>query len=852
MVTRQLPTGTVTFLFTDIEDSTGLARKFGSEFPGLVADHFSILKSAISDAGGIVINTTGDGVFAVFESVASAIEVASALQMAIAEHTWPEGGVVKVRVGVHTGEATITDDDYAGIEVHRAARIMSAGHGGQVLASDTTRLLAGSEFEFKPLGRLMLRGLEQEEAIFQLIVPGLPSDFSPPRTARLIANNLPTRLTPLIGREPDLDAIKDLVERSRLTTVLGPGGVGKTSLAVSVGKLVLDQYPGGVVFVDLSGIAESRFVVSAIADNVGTESKSVEGISARLGDDPTLLILDNFEQVLDASADVGAVLEATDQMTLLVTSQAPLRLRGEQRYMLGPMSDEPDSAGVDLFYERARAVDPSFEASRQDVANLVAKLDGLPLAIELAAARVNLLAPDEMADRIEAVGSGVSVDVGPGQRQRSLADALGWSYGLLDEATASVFRRLSVFASDMSLGAVEEIAGFDGLDVLTALGELVDRSFVVRLRGQSTRFRLLDGIRRFARALLDQSDEAGEIRRRYASYYAQLGNDAYIGLQTDKGEWWRALFDDEQSNIRDVLSMAYESGDATSGLQLLGDTWRFFQSRGRLSELDLWLDRFFGLPGVEEGSRSHIMGLMARGALEYWREEPTEALRCYEHAVVLARGLDDRSLIADALLGLATSHLLNEDPHPARSTLVEAAMLYEDIGDPGGYADVVAAEGFIDLRLDGLVGLGPAFEKVTELYIAAGRRIQATQGMFAQTAVALAEGRLADARVQALIGIRSSVELADVFLQTWGLEYLAVIEIESENLELGGLYTGATERSRENIGGGWGPKSVGLATPVEMLQERLGNDGAEHLMRAGREVEFSELVARSLEDETNG
>ncbi|MGI9610616.1 MAG: adenylate/guanylate cyclase domain-containing protein, partial [Acidimicrobiia bacterium] len=706
-MSQTLPIGSVTFLFTDIEGSTQLAQKFGADYAGLVADHFAIIRAEISTSDGVEVNTTGDGLFAAFPDASDAVEAASAIQHRMYTTGWPEGGDVSVRIGVHTGEATVTGGDYVGVEVHKAARIMSAGHGGQVLASESARLLSGGDFEYRSLGRHVLRGLGSDEAVFQLVISDLPSEFPPLNTASAIPNNLPTRASSIIGRDNDVETIAGLIGKHRLVTVLGPGGVGKTSLALTVGSQIVYEFPGGVTFVDLSAVSDPALVVPSIADALEIESKTVEGTSERLSGTSALLLLDNFEQVIEAADDVGRLMAANARARFLVTSQVPLRLAGEQRYVLPtlPVSGSADSAGVRLFYERAHAADPSFSADLADVTALVGRLDGLPLAIELVAARVNLLSPVEMLERIEQGSIPYTASASTPERNRTLSDALSWSYDLLDDVSKDVFRRLGVFAGDMSLAGAEAVASSDGVpDALAAIGELVDQSMLLRQTGSASRFRMLNGVRRFGRQLLTESNEADDVKERFVAHFCRLGDEAYSGLQSDRGEWWLSQLEDELSNMRELLSILHANGEAGRGLELLGNTWRFYQSRGHLVEAELWLQRFFALPDAEVHGVGMVKGVMARAAIHYWRQQPDLAVEDYREAVERARNLGDRSLIADALYGLATSLMWVDRASEAGPFLDEARAIYAELGDLGGVADIVAGDTFAGLTESGYAG----------------------------------------------------------------------------------------------------------------------------------------------------
>jgi predicted ATPase/class 3 adenylate cyclase len=845
----QLPTGTVAFLFTDVEDSTGLARRIGAGYTHLVGEHFGLIQQIVEERGGVEVKTMGDGVFAVFSDTTTALDAASAIQRAMNRHRWPAGGEVKVRVGVHTGEADVVAADYVGIEVSRAARVMAAGHGGQVLVSDPARLDARDGFDLKSLGRHLLRGLETEEVIYQLVVPGLPAEFPPLRTPSAAPNNLPTRVSSLIGREADVEALSLLIDDHPLVTVLGPGGVGKTSLAIAVGSRVIQGFPGGVVFTDLSSITDPKFVMSSIATGLGAEPRTVEGIAAHLGQERSLLILDNFEQVVAAAPDVGRLVSSTTDTTVLVTSQAPLRLSGEHRYALGPLGGgaENGSAGVRLFIERARAVDPGFDGDTETVAELVGYLDGLPLAIELVAARANLLGPAEMLERLRSGRMSYAASADSPERHRTLDHALRWSHELLSDPTQRVLRRLGVFAGSMSLDAAEEVAGEDqGVDPLAEIAELVDRSLLVRTVPTVSRVKMLDSIRRFARRLLDESPESETVTARYVAFYTDLCRRAYDGLQGDRGEWWRAQLDDDLENLRDVLSILQRDGNAADGLELLGNTWRFYQSRGHLGELEIWLDRFVRLPGAEDDALGPIKGLMARAAVYYWQKKADEAVNGYRESVDRARRLDDRHLLAEALFGLATSLIISQKTEEAMPALEECEAIFRELDDRSGLADVLAGEAFAALSARGLAGLGPKFEEASHLYESVGRRIQATQALYAQAGVALFEGRLDEAHRLAVTGIRRGVELNDVFLQVWGIEYVSRITLDAGDVERAALLAGAAAAAQMRIGGGWSPESVGLEDTSQRLMQDLGEERAAEMLEPGRDLDISQAVVLAL------
>jgi predicted ATPase len=726
---------------------------------------------------------------------------------------------------------------------------MSAGHGGQVLASESTRLLSDSDFEYRSLGRHVLRGLESDEAVFQLVISDLPSEFPPLNTASAIPNNLPTRVSSIIGRDDDIETISGLIGEHRLVTILGPGGVGKTSLALTVGSQLVDGFPGGVTFVDLSAVSDAALAVPSIADALEIDSKTVNATSERLGESKALLLLDNFEQVIEAADDIGRLMAANAHTRFLVTSQRPLRLAGEQRYVLPtlPVNGSADSAGVRLFHERALAADPSFSADLADVTALVGRLDGLPLAIELVAARVNLLSPVEMLERIGQGAIPYTASAATPERNRTLSDALSWSYDLLDDVSRAVFRRLSIFASDISLAGAEAVASGDGVpDALSAIGELVDQSMLLRQTGSASRFRMLNGVRRFGRQLLTESSEADDVRERFVVHFCRLGDEAYSGLQSDRGEWWNSHLEHELGNIREVLSILHADRDAGRGLEMLGNTWRFYQSRGHLVEAGVWLQRFFALADAEVASVGLVKGVMARAAIHYWQQQPDLAVDDYEEAVERARDLGDRSLIADAAYGLATSLIFLDRASEAGPLLDEARAIYAELGDLGGVADIIAGDAFAAFRETGFAGLAPEFEHVADLYQKAGRQVQATQAIFAQAAVALTENRLEDAQGLVRSGLARGVDLADVVLQTWGLEYAATMAFMFDDADLAALLVGAAEAQRETAGGSSSAGDWELVNTKALLVERFGEDRAEEMIAPGRLMDLTDAVQLAM------
>ncbi len=541
---RDLPTGTVTLLFTDIEGSTRLLDELGDAYAGVLAEHRRVVRDAFSRHGGVEVDTQGDAFFVAFARAADAVAAAAQAQEALT--TAP----VRVRIGVHTGEPIVTGEGYVGADVHRAARIMSAGHGGQVLVSETTRQLLDTSIELRDLGDHRLKDLGAPQRLFQLG----DGEFPPLKT--LYRTTLPIQATPIVGRERELEEAGALVRAHRLLTLTGPGGSGKTRLAMQLAAEAGEQFPDGVFWVPLQALREPALVEGAIGAAIGADGV----VSDYIGSKCLLLLLDNFEQVVEAAPTVASLLSETPNTKALVTSREPLQIEPEQRYPVEPL---PDGDAVALFIERAAAVEHGFQAT-EPVGEICRRLDGLPLAIELAAARVALLSPDELLARLDKrLPLLASRSRDAPARQQTLRATIEWSYELLEPTEQELFSRLAVFRGGFALEAAESICRAD-LDVLESL---VVKSLVRRLA--TGRLLLLDTIREFAEELLDASAEAETIRRRHAEFFLDIGKQANLDAAMLRPGGQRldlALVDVD--NIRGALAWAIRSSSIELGLAI--------------------------------------------------------------------------------------------------------------------------------------------------------------------------------------------------------------------------------------------------------------------------------------------
>ncbi len=504
----ELPTGTVTFVFTDIEASTALLERLGDGYGEVLFAHHALLRGVWEAHGGVEVSTEGDAFFVAFSSASRAVAATAAGQAALAAHAWPHGEPVLVRMGVHTGEPRIRDGEYWGPDVHYAARVASAACGGQVLVSAATAALA-SGAELTSLGRHRLKDFPQPRELFALG----PGPHPAPRTLEALRTNLPSASTPLVGREHEVDEVVSLLlGDARLVTVVGAGGTGKTRLALAVADRLLDELTDGAFLVELVEATRSDAVAGAIASVVGT---SADLLAGTLSGRELLLVLDNFEHVLAAAPLLSELLGAAPRLRILVTSQAPLRLAEEYTYALAGLAEAPAAALLIARAKRASrdfAVDGSGAAA---VAELCRELDGSPLGIELAAARLALLSPEELLERLrrspDALGTGGRYLP---ERQRGLRAAMQWSYGLLDSQAASLFWRIGHFAGEATLERIEQVCDEGIDDVLESLAQLVDTSLVRRTR--DGRFEVASALRTYSRELLEASGERDALCRRHA------------------------------------------------------------------------------------------------------------------------------------------------------------------------------------------------------------------------------------------------------------------------------------------------------------------------------------------------
>jgi predicted ATPase/class 3 adenylate cyclase len=673
----ELPSGTVTFLFTDVEGSTRLLARLRGRYAEVLGEHQRLLRAAFDEHDGREVHTEGDGFFVAFARASDAIAAAVSAQRALASQRWPEGVDVRVRMGVHTGEAEVRQDDYVGLDVHRAARICAAGHGGQVLISSSTRELVADELPpdvaLRDLGEHRLKDLELPEHLFQLVVGDLPADFPPlaslsPRSHR--ANGLPPSPNRTIGRADDVRAVADhvRVDGVRLLTLTGPGGVGKTRLGLEAARAVSAEFADGAHFVSLAALQRPEDVPAAVVKTLAIvmlSGESADQAAERfLSAKHLLLVVDNFEHLLAAAPSIGALLSACPALTVLATSREPLGLHAEERYPVSPLAlparTTPENAdalaevdAVALFCARARARDPGFDlndANAPAVAEICRRVDGLPLAIELAAARCRLLSPNEIAQRLDdAVGALASGASDAPARQQTLRATIDWSHDLLSDAEKQCFERFAVFAGGATVKAAETITGAD----LDTLDGLVAKSLLVRRQHAhaSTRVGMLETIRAYATERLAAAADQDAVRERHYRYYLALAerHGDERALWGASGKEHLARLDAEIDNLHAALAFALSHPGAERALAMAAALGWYWLMRHRYADAVNWIDQSLAKPGAETHSALRVRLLCVKAMVLLPLRRRAEEQAAVTEAEAIARALGDPVSIAQVL-----------------------------------------------------------------------------------------------------------------------------------------------------------------------------------------------------------
>ena len=871
-----LPTGPgVAFLFTDIEGSTRTERAVGSAvWTELVARHDDLMRRAIERHAGSVVKTEGDAFFAAFSGPAEAVAAAAEAQRALATERWAGDAAIRVRMGIHLGEGRLRTrlaagdpEDYVGIDVNYAARIAAAANGGQIVLSaplvralppQVGRLPGMEDVGVVEDGLRAVKDFDEPAPLFRLVVPGAADDDRPLRTTE-VPSNLPGDVTSLVGRETEIELVHRDLDTARIVTLTGPGGSGKTRLAIAAARELRDRYPHGVWFVDLATVGDVGLVEPVIAAAVGVrespERTVAEALHAHLRDRTALLVLDNLEQLLPAAADVVArLVRSAPHVRVLLTSRELLRIAGERAHAVPPL--DPDE-GIALFVDRARAHRPDLALTEDALAAVRAiaeRLGGLPLALELAAARVRMLTPRLILERL-----GRSLDLGGGardlpERQRTLRGAVAWSYELLPDPERRLFARLGVFASGWTVESALAVADPDadlGIDLMEGIESLADKS-LVRIEppadaGPSAdtgpRFGMHPLLREFALERLDESGERPALEERFVAECVGIAERAGAVMLATGGEAAMAVLDREERNLRAALDWSLAHDAPTYGLRIIGATWRWFQGRGRLREARATLTRLLELASPSN-PRVRIAALGAAGGLAYWMRDFVAAGAAYEERLALAQETGDPILTADAHYDLGFIGMVSQDDATLRAHEERALELYTAAGHEDGALRTRQAL-VLSFFLGGEYARARELETLNlDVFRGAGSQEQVASSSTLLSAIEWRAGDIEHAW-QRLIGALSlfhSLEHPPGVARALGLA--SIMLLSGGPSELGARVAGATYRLVRERGLMLGPVHVlHLPEPSLLAEARFGAERAAELMAQGEAMTTGDLVA---------
>jgi predicted ATPase len=769
-----LPSGTVTLLFTDVEGSTRLLGELGPRaYASVLAEHRRLLREAFAPHGGVEVDTQGDAFFYAFATAAAALEAAGEAQQALA------AGPVRVRIGVHTGSPHVAAEGYVGPDVHRAARIAACGHGGQVLVSAATAALTAG-YDLRDLGEHRLKDLSAPERIYQLGAGA----FRP--LATLNQTNLPIPATAFVGRANELREIGALLAREdvRLVTLTGPGGAGKTRLALQAAGLASDAYPHGVWWVPLAALRDPELVLPSAAQALGANDALVDHI----GDRRLLVLFDNFEQVVEAASALAELLASCRRLDLLVTSREPLHLAAEQEYAVPPFTHED---GIAFFAARARAAKPDFEANGV-VSEICRRLDDLPLALELAAARVKALSPNQILDRLQQrlpLLTGGARDLP--ERQRTLRATIDWSYELLTEKERRCFRRIAVFVGGCTLDAAERVTGAD----LDTMQSLVGKSL---LRHSEERYWMLESIREYAAELLEQSGEADDLRKSHADHFSELVESAGLSLEPEGGQQY-ALVRRELDNVRAALDWAAEAAPefALRLAAALDGFWAVTDPSEGMRRLDVLLEKAPGAPLELRARAFRAYGSSANPAGD---DELAE--RCYEQSLEAYRELGDARGIAVLLHRLGTSAFYRGDNERAGRLAAESLALSREIGYGVVESQALGLAGEVEYAHGNRVAGAELIERSADLAGEVGFPWWRSRMLRKLVDCLLELGRTADAEEAGRESLRLMHGIGDRQMMIFALARLARIAAETGRVEEAGRLWGAieAEEARQRMG----------------------------------------------------
>jgi predicted ATPase/class 3 adenylate cyclase len=819
--------GIVTFLFTDIEGSTRLWEREPERMRPALAQHDAIARGLVERHRGVLVKMSGDGVHAAFDDPLDAVTMAIELQRSLADPEATHGVSLLVRCGLHAGVEEHRDNDFFGRSVNRAARIMSAAHGGQVLVSETVATLLRERLPdgvgLRDLGSARLRDLASPERIFQIEHVELRRDFPALRSLEGTPNNLPQQMTSFVGRESELAEVTALLAGSRLVTLVGPGGIGKTRLSLQVAADAMDDFPDGVWLIELAPLTDPARVPQAVASVLGVKEEAgrpvLEAVLKHVAQSQLLLVLDNCEHLPNACAELAsALLQASPRLKIIASSREHLHTAGERVHAVHALSlPQPQQIAsiealsgfeaVRLFVERASAAQPAFRATDANaaaIADICRRLDGIPLAIELAAARVRALSVEAIAtrlgDRFRLLAGGNRAAL---PRQQTLRALIDWSYDLLTEPERTVLRRLSVFAGGWTLEAAEGVTAGGAVrdhDVLEQLTHLVEKSLVV-LEPAGNRYHLLDTVRQYAQDRLDEAGDGDDARNRHLAFHLALAQKARPELVGSQQQHWLARLDLEQENL--LLAHAWSGraqGAAESGLRLVSSMRRYWMMRGLLGLARRATVDALSRPGAQTRNLARADALFDAGQLDSWTGHYSEARSYLEESLAIAREIGDKAMVAHVLQTLGLAAFGQGNIAEARQHFVEALALQEQLGDK---REVAAALNAL-AQLHRVEGASDTAEPLYRRVLSLARELKDREGIaiaLLNLAMVAIARRLGEAAREMLLEVASIVkEIGSKPLGQSMLEVSAGLAVLRKEWKQAARWYGAAEAEAQRTG----------------------------------------------------
>ncbi len=862
-----------TFFFTDIEGSTRLWEQEPARMTHAHARHDAIVRAAVEAHHGLIVKMTGDGVHAAFDDPLDAVAAALELQQALADPEGTNGIALAVRCGLDAGVVELRDNDYFGTPVNRAARIMAAAHGGQVLVSQPVAALVRERLphgvSLRDLGVVRFRDLTSLEHVYQVLHPKIRADFPALRTLTTTPNNLPQQVTAFIGRGRELAEVKTLLKKTRLLTLHGVGGIGKTRLSLQVAADVLGDYSDGVWLIELAALADPRVVALAVATVLGVKEDAghpvAEALLRFVKDRELLLILDNCEHLLSTCAGLAAqLLQAGPQLWILATSREPLHAAGETTYAVpalpvpGPnqelvLADLRQIEAASLFIDRALCAQPSLRLTQQSaeaVASICRRLDGIPLAIELAAARVRALSIEKIAARLDDRFSLLTRgDTTALPRQQTLRALIDWSFDLLTQPERALLRRLAVFAGGWTLEAAE-VVGADGevskTDVLGLLTNLVEKSLVTR-EAEAERYQLLETVRQYARERLDESGEGDAARTRHLGFFLALAEQASSQLVgPDQGVWLARLDLDAENLLAAHAWCDRVEGGGEMGLRLVHAVKLYLIYRGRLALLRRVTSEALARPDAQGLTRARCRALHTAGQVGFFTGRYGEAQGYLEESLTIALQIEDKERAAMVLEELGVVASGQGDLGKARGYLEQALHHARDLGNKRALASAINALAQVD-RMEGRLDTA---ERHYEQVLLLARELEDQEtiaiGLLNLAMVSIGQGSRDRALATLAEALAIAKQIGSKRAGQSGLEVSAALHALDEAWERAAILFGAAREQMAQTGLHGDPSDEAFLAPlIAKARAALGPSAATAAEAAGRALAYEAAIAQA-------